>query len=188
METFIRKYQLEEPICDDLIQYHSDNFEYRAPGKMADYKGDAVLDKNIKDSIDVLFFNYSEHPVIKKYFGLLNGCIQDYLKHYNLGPHETFVVNNLQYYPPGGGFKQWHCERARYGSPSYPIVQRALVYMTYLNDVNDEGETEFLYQQVKVKPKKGLTLIWPSDFTHTHRGIPSMTEEKYIATGWFNIL
>ena len=75
METFIRKYQLEESICDDLIQYHSDNFEYRAPGKMADYKGDAVTDKSIKDSIDVLFFNYSEHPVIKKYFGLLNGCI-----------------------------------------------------------------------------------------------------------------
>ena len=34
--------------------------------------------------------------------------------------------------------------------------------------------------------KKGKTLIWPSDFTHTHRGQKSPTQEKYIATGWFN--
>jgi len=57
--------------------------------------------------------------------------------------------------------------------------------MTYLNDISDEGETEFLYQKIKVKPEKGLTLIWPTDWTHTHRGIPSQTETKYIATGWY---
>jgi hypothetical protein len=58
--------------------------------------------------------------------------------------------------------------------------------MTYLNDLTDGGETEFHYQQVKVKPEKGLTLIWPADWTHTHRGIPSETQEKYIVTGWLN--
>jgi len=26
--------------------------------------------------------------------------------------------------------------------------------------------------------------MWPSDFTHTHRGIISKTKEKYILTGW----
>jgi len=31
-----------------------------------------------------------------------------------------------------------------------------------------------------------LTLIWPTDWTFTHRGVPSLTEEKYIVTGWFN--
>ena len=59
--------------------------------------------------------------------------------------------------------------------------------MTYLNNVSDEGETEFLYQQVKHKPEIGKTLIWPSDFTHYHRGIPSQSQEKYIITGWFVI-
>ena len=29
-------------------------------------------------------------------------------------------------------------------------------------------------------------MICPSDFTHTHRGQKSPTQEKYIATGWFN--
>ena len=65
------------------------------------------------------------------------------------------------------------------------ITNRALVYMTYLNTVTDQGETEFKYQKTKYKPVKGKSLIWPTDFTHTHRGIPSPTQEKWIATGWF---
>ena len=55
-------------------------------------------------------------------------------------------------------------------------------------DVDDGGETEFHWQQLKVKPVKGKTVIWPTDFTHLHRGIVSPTEDKYIATGWFNFL
>ena len=57
--------------------------------------------------------------------------------------------------------------------------------MTYLNDIEDGGETEFLYQKIKVKPRKGLTLIWPVDWTHTHRGIVSPSQEKTIITGWY---
>jgi hypothetical protein len=60
--------------------------------------------------------------------------------------------------------------------------------MTYLNDVNDDGETEFYYQNLKIKPQKGKTVIWPADWTHTHRGITSPTQEKYIITGWFNFI
>ena len=44
----------------------------------------------------------------------------------------------------------------------------------------------FLYQEKKLQPKKGLTAIWPTDFTHTHRGIISPTETKITITGWFN--
>ena len=64
---------------------------------------------------------------------------------------------------------------------------RHLVFMTYLNSVDDGGETEFLHQNIKVKPKKGLTLIWPADWTHTHRGVVSPSQDKYILTGWYNL-
>jgi len=60
--------------------------------------------------------------------------------------------------------------------------------MTYLNDVYEEGGTEFLCQKLKVDARKGLTLIWPADWTHMHRGVVSRTEEKYIITGWFSFL
>jgi hypothetical protein len=64
---------------------------------------------------------------------------------------------------------------------------RILVFMTYLNDVPDGG-TEFIYQNIISPAKKGLTLIWPAEFTHLHRGQISKTKEKYIVTGWFNYL
>ena len=60
-----------------------------------------------------------------------------------------------------------------------------LVFMTYLNDVEDGG-TQFKYQNLITPAKKGLTLIWPTDFTHTHRGVISQTKEKYIVTGWYS--
>jgi hypothetical protein len=60
--------------------------------------------------------------------------------------------------------------------------------MTYLNDVTDGGETEWKYQKLKIQPRKGLTVIWPTDWTHTHRGLPSKTQDKYIMTGWLNFI
>ena len=59
--------------------------------------------------------------------------------------------------------------------------------MTYLNDVKDGG-TEFLHQNITTPAKKGLTLIWPAFWTHTHRGVISKTKEKYIVTGWINFI
>ena len=48
--------------------------------------------------------------------------------------------------------------------------------MTYLNDVTDAGETEWYHQRLKIQPQKGLTIIWPCDWTHTHRVVPSPTQ------------
>ena len=59
--------------------------------------------------------------------------------------------------------------------------------MTYLNNVEDGG-TIFKYQNIKTKAKKGLTLIWPSDFTHTHKGEISNKKHKYILTGWLGFI
>ena len=60
--------------------------------------------------------------------------------------------------------------------------------MTYLNDIEEGGETEFYYQKLKVKPRKGLTLIWPVDWTHIHKGHIAPNEEKMIITGWLSFL
>ena len=91
---------------------------------------------------------------------------------------------NLQKYPVGGGFKVWHCENDVKSMLNY---DRCLVFMTYLNDVEDGG-TEFFHQHLSTPAKKGLTLIWPAYWTHTHRGIVSRLKEKYIVTGWINFI
>ena len=56
--------------------------------------------------------------------------------------------------------------------------------MCYLNDVEEGGETEFLYQSRRIKPKQGTMVICPSSFTHTHRGNPPLKGDKYMINGW----
>lgn len=80
---------------------------------------------------------------------------------------------------PGGGFHQWHYEAL--GADS----KRRLVVQLYMNDIDEAGETEFLYQNIRINPKKNRLLVWPSDWTHTHRGNPPIgTTDKYILTTW----
>ena len=67
---------------------------------------------------------------------------------------------------PEGGFYDWHVD----------------------NDVTEGGETEFLYQKCRFKPEKNTLLVWPSQFTHVHRGNPPLSNDKYIITGWVEYL
>lgn len=91
---------------------------------------------------------------------------------------------NLQWYSSGeGGYPYWHCEL-------YPrdaraeTLHRHLLWTLYLNDGFDEGETEFLFQQRKIRPRTGSLLIAPTAFTHTHRGNRPHNGDKFIATSW----
>lgn len=81
---------------------------------------------------------------------------------------------------PHQGYHSWHCENADLSTSN-----RILAYTLYLNDVEEGGETEFLYQGVKIKPETGKLAIWPAGFTHPHRGNPIYRGQKYIVTGWF---
>ena len=56
--------------------------------------------------------------------------------------------------------------------------------MTYLNDVEDGGSTYFNHYDLDIKPTKGLTLIWPAEWTHSHKGNILNSGVKYIITGW----
>ena len=94
------------------------------------------------------------------------------------GVHNNFSFK-VQKTPIGGGYHTWH-----YESCDRKSCHRLLTWMVYLNDVEEGGETEFLYQHIRVKPKQGTLVIWPAAFTHTHRGNPPLSNEKYIVTGW----
>lgn len=91
---------------------------------------------------------------------------------------------NLQWYKSNeGGYPYWHCELFPRDA-SHESLHRHLLWTIYLNDGFDQGETEFLYQDRKVKPATGSLLIAPAAFTHTHRGNRPSNGDKFIATSW----
>ena len=178
-ETFIKEYNFSDEdmhLCDDLIEYHKNNIEYKNLGK-------SIGANEMKKSTDVTVFPASQNPSIMMYRKLLFGYMREYNTAYDNPLAELTIADgfNIQHYKPGEGYLNWHSERS-----VHLTHQRALTFMTYLNDVEDGGGTEFKYQGLRHNARKGKTLIWPSDFTHTHRGQKSETQEKYITTGWFN--
>jgi hypothetical protein len=79
----------------------------------------------------------------------------------------------------GQGYHVWH-----YEGDTRITCNRLLAWILYLNDVEEGGETEFLYHPKRIKPKAGTLILWPSAFTHTHRGNPPISNTKYIVNGW----
>ena len=178
LNTHMGGWYIPENICDNVIKYFEENKDKQASGLSG---GKLDLDK--KDSLDI---EIKPNSVLTEYEVALFDVMKEYRKKYdNLHNQSSYSLNsnwNIQYYKPNGGFKKWHCENS-YGNES--VKSRILAFMTYLNDV-DDGGTDFLYQNLTSPAKKGLTLIWPAYWTHTHKGQISKINEKYIATGWFD--
>lgn len=185
--NFISGWYMEDTsLCDDLIETWK-NSDQKRIGTMGGPSGVPEINLAKKNSVDVSFPIVKSNPLSQKYYIHLNDVLYNYSQQYRfvnqMARMDIIQAPNIQYYPKGGGFHHWHCERS---NAQMPGVTRNLVYMTYLNDIEEGGETEFYFQKLKVKPEKGLTLIWGVDWTFTHHGLPAPNEEKYIITGWLN--
>lgn len=91
---------------------------------------------------------------------------------------------NVQKYEQGkGGYHHWHSEIYPQLNSTEPL-HRVLLFMFFLNDVEEGGQTEFFYQGRKVEAKAGRMVIAPAGFTHTHKGHVARSGDKYIATSW----
>ena len=176
--SHIQGYYISPKICDDIVSFFKKAKHRQQTGMTG-----LGIKKEVKDSCDIIL-NYND-TVLDSYTEQLQKCLLDYEKCYK-GLHSVgrYAPNiegvNIQYYKPGGGFKEWHFERQSI------LRDRLLVFMTYLNDV-PKGGTEFFYQKITSPAKKGLTLIWPAEFTHLHKG-QIAKHEKYVITGWYNYI
>ena len=92
-------------------------------------------------------------------------------------------VNAQKYQRDIGNYGYWHSEIYPQPNGNEPL-HRVLLFLIYLNDVEDGGETEFYYQDKIIKPKAGTIVIAPCGFTHTHRGNVPRSDDKYVLTSW----
>ena len=107
-------------------------------------------------------------------------CYNIYHNYYNIDRLLSSYSFKAHKVLPTGGYHIWHHEHW-FGDP-----YRVLAWHLNLEIPKKGGETEFLFQSIRVEPQVGQLMIWPAGFTHKHRGNPPLEGQKIYLTGWFD--
>ena len=180
--NFIGSWILKDTdMCDEIVNFFEANPAYQGAGSI-----DGGVDESLKKTTDIPIkpkqLEQEKYKIFNTYINNVVNCFNDYKEQWpflNTIKGMEIGTFNLQKYSPGGHFSAVHTER---GSSS--TMHRVLAFMTYLNDVEEGGETSFHYYDINVQPKKGKTIIWPAEWTHAHSGGIVKQGCKYIVTGW----
>ncbi len=112
-------------------------------------------------------------------------CLHDYAKRFSslefiLKSEEiTLSPPVIERVEPGQGF-DWHIDSGPLGT-----ARRFLSALTYLNDIDEGGKTEFPLQGAALRPEQGTIVMFPPFWLFPHRGAPPTTATKYKMTAYF---
>ena len=182
---FIGCWNLENnKLCGEIINFFENNKSLQRPGISALGKN-----LNIKKTTDITIepddLKKPKFEILKQYINELHKC---FLNYQNEWPFLKSILKtvlipgfNIQKYSRGDHFATLHSERT-----SLESLHRLFAWMTYLNDVDDGGQTNFSHYGIKINPETSKTLIWPAEWTHAHTGEVLKSGTKYIVTGWMH--
>ena len=180
--------------CQAIIDGHS----YASANGFTSEGGYGTLEGHKKSrDYDII---RSERPEDKELVDLIankfNRFNMEYLR--DFAPYDEFNTDNLlnaqtyyplfqiQHYLKGlGHFNSFHLE-------NHDVVssKRLFVFILYLNDVSEGGETAFYFKEdgeddfFKVKPEVGKLIIHPASWPYVHKGHKPESDDKYILTTW----
>ena len=142
---------------------------------------DVGKDRNVKRTTDLVVSGKPHWKDIDQaLFRSIGQAILEFRETYPYfkGPFKDMGYGIQRYKP--GEYYHWHIDGG-----SHEFSQRQLVALWYLNDVaGPGGETEFLFQDLQIKPEQGKLVLFPPFWTHEHRAVILQTGVKYIATTW----
>ena len=185
-----RQNALTKEFCESIIHKFEDSVDDQKVGRTM-----GGVHQEFKKSTDIFVThapNWQEEQRILHNTVTLN--LSKYGNHvlnsYLPRGHAVDILGEHQYFSTGHqlqksncgedpGFYTWHTD-----SLSCSQYHRSFTYIFYLNDVKKGGETEFI-NGTKVKPQQGKLLIFPATLTYVHRGVPPVSNDKYISVGWF---
>jgi len=182
---FIGCWNLENnKLCNEITQFFENNKSLQIQGKTASGK-DLKAKKTTDIPVNPHDLKNPKFEVLKQYMDKLHKCFIDYQNQWPFLKSMIKVVDvpgfNIQKYSRGDHFALLHSERT-----TLDTLHRLFAWMTYLNDVDDGGQTNFSHYEIKIRPETGKTLIWPAEWTHAHTGEILKSGTKYIVTGWMN--
>jgi hypothetical protein len=140
-----------------------------------------------KERNDHQLFLYNHphnQPFSQRFQQWMQPHFKKYQKEWDIEGHIQDLIDpfyKIQRSDTSGGFTAKHFEQ----SEGRGMSQRFAVWMIYLNDDFEGGETYFPRQDIELKPKTGSLVIWPAAYTHPHHAVNNLKGTKWIATGWF---
>ena len=174
---------MSQAFCEEVIAFYQ-NAE--AAGFTKTRQQRENIPKFFKDDSSVIAPDYlglRSEALHQQFIDVLwNIAYETYVGEFNIlgmsEPPHVFEVK-LQKTKVGQGYHAWH-----YESSGRATSNRILAFSLFLNDVEVGGEMEFLYYPRRINATAGTLVLWPAGFTHTHRGNPPISGDKYILTGW----
>ena len=165
-------------ICAEMIERFERHADEQYPGRIGQ---NVQHDDSIKRSTDLVMSGKPHwQDLDRELFRSLNRTLAEFRESYPFfaGPFKDMGYG-IQRYNPGEHY-HWHIDGG-----SHDFSQRQLVAIWYLNDVpGPGGETEFLFQDILIKPEQGKLVLFPPFWTHEHRAVTLQKGVKYIATTW----
>lgn len=187
MDQFIwtKQNALPQTFCNHLISKF-DADERKSQGQVG--RNEVWLD--MKRSVDLGISQLGEWKEEDKIlYETLHSSLPEYFDSLNLSDHPYKGINihditsdtgyQIQKTMPGEYYK-WH-----HDFMVKPFGSRILTFIFYLNDVIEDGYTEF-FDGTRIQPETGKLLIFPATWSYIHQGYPPKSEVKYICTGWMH--
>ena len=165
--------------CEEMIRRFEAHPEQQNPGRIGQVQD---LDTGIKRTMDLVVSNNPDwQDVDQLFFRCMAAAIKEFREAFPFfkGPFKDMGYQIQRYLP--GEYYHWHIDGG-----SHQFADRQLVALWYLNDVPEGagGRTQFLYQDVSVRPEQGKMGLFPPFWTHEHRSEVLKEGVKYIATTW----
>ena len=176
--VFAKRRALPPTVCAEAIARFEARPEQQRPGRIGQMR---AHDPTLKHTTDVVIGNQDDWRDLDALLCASLGAALRELRAtfpYFRGPFKDMGYQLQRY--RAGEFYHWHIDGG-----SHEFSQRQLVALWYLNDVpGPGGETQFLYQDLAVRPEQGTLVLFPPFWTHEHRAARLEQGIKYIATTW----
>lgn len=186
--VFVKDNVFTKEYCAEVVQFFEDNPQLQHTGESG-----GGLNTEIKDTTDLNMFYRPE--LMERYGNFIlskfNEVVEEMLARlpyqnvFNavgrvFNDDTEYTTCQIQKYNKGTG----HYNAYHFETDSYGTTPRLFVFILYLNDVEEGGETELLYEQSFTKPKTGRVIVHPASFPFVHRGLTPISDDKYIITTW----